>query len=237
MAIKTEKKKIINIVLATMLTLLFICAFLPTAVFAASAAVQINVADAVEKDGKITVPIVITGSENIGNYTVVIEYDTSRLKYSSGGDQEGKDCVILSGTGLSREIRYNLVFDILSGGRAGLAVGYTSVGFSGSDTEVPAKTGETVYVRLSGENTGDSSFRLKADIADMAAESGMPIIGRITIDGEGNYYIIDQSIYVPAEVNWTYKKIEGTFLGRTVTFLTDADENTRLLYKIGRAHV
>lgn len=225
-------KKVSGKILAAVLVLLLFCTLFSARVFAAVAIVQIQVADAKEANGQVIVPVTISGTEAISTYTVVLEYDTSRLSYVSGADHTRGASVILSGTGLSKEISYNIVFDVLSGGKAGIAVGYTSILFAGSDTPVHAKTGETVYLRLSGPDTGDNSFEDRADIADMSAESGMPIIGKISIEGEGNYYLIDQSLYVPEEADWSYKKIQGTFLGRELTFLTDSDENTQIQYML-----
>lgn len=215
-----------------MLALCLFVVLLPVTALAAEATVSINISSAAEANGEAVVPVSITSDTDIGTYLVLLEYDTSRLTYLSGADENGNGRILLSGTAVGSSVQYTLRFQVLSGGSAGLAVRAASIYPVIGDTPLSTYFEGAVYLNLSGEDTGDNSFRTRAEFSNIAAQTGIPLIGALTLNGD-DYYLIDLSSRIPEEVKWQYKTISGTYDGIGLTFLTDSSENTRLLYMLG----
>lgn len=58
----------------------------------------------------------------------------------------------------------------------------------------------------------------------------IPIIDTVSASGGGKYSIVDHSVYVPEDADWQYYLLEGTYKGKTITYLCDNNDIARILY-------
>ncbi len=115
--------------------------FRPVQVYAENAEVTFG-SDSYTKESneQFQIGVYIRGDTGIGTYYVEMEYDTTRMEYLGGADDEQDGVIILRGTGLREEVKYMLDFHSIGGGEAGISVRYadiqTAEGNGGEDFEV-----------------------------------------------------------------------------------------------------
>lgn len=216
--------------IAATIVICLLAILLPASVFAAEASVKINTGDVREENKEVTVPVTISADEQIGTYSVIIEYDTSRLDYISGADEEGEGFVLLSGTAVGEKVSYSLKFRSLSGGRAGLIISSADILSAATGQELPVSSEGGVSIVLSGEDSGSADFETRIEIARYTAKAGISIIGIISFGALKEYYLIDQSEYNPEEGRPDYMEVKEPFSGSEITWFTDKENNVRLLY-------
>lgn len=232
----TSKKTIslyIKTIPVILVLLLFFTFLFSDNVFAADQTARVTIGKENIDENTVHVPITIDADAMIGSYYVEVDYDDSRLEYVAGADEAAEGMAVLTGVGIGPTIHYTLEFNVKSGGRAGLIIGYCSINVAGTENYFKAITANASYIKLPGTDNKDSSFKKRAEMAKAAAQAGVPLIGYISIPGDDDYYVIDQAIHIPEEVKWNYKTIPGAFAGTDVTYLTDEAENARILYVLG----
>lgn len=219
--------------LTTSIMLVLVAASFSVKAYAANAVVKINFSEAQEINGQVVVPVTIAASENIGTYSIILEYDTSRLSYASGAEGSAQGSILLTGTGVSDTIEYTILFNVLSGGGAGIIVRSAVIQLVNSEELFTVRQSGPVTINLSGEDTGDDSFEVKSRIASMSAQTNIPLFGIITMENGEEYFLVDLSTYTPEEMEWNCHKISDKYQGSDITFFTDEEENVRLLYLLG----
>jgi ABC-type polysaccharide/polyol phosphate transport system ATPase subunit len=75
-----------------------------------------------QENSKFPIGVYIESDEKIGKYHIELKYDTARMKYMTGGDEEADGVIVLDGTGLSSRIKYMLSFETVTGGPASIEV-------------------------------------------------------------------------------------------------------------------
>lgn len=173
-------------------------------------------------NGYIEVNVSISSDSNIGTYKVELEYDYNRLEYVSGAENEENGIITLEGTGFGTEITYNLFFNPISGGKAGVMVRAAYIFGTGTDADAYAvEELPTLYVDVAGTDSAETVF-------DNNNNNNIQSAGALQ-DGNRLLRIIDIADYdIPAEL-WNYKIITDTYNDGTFTFLTDNARNIRVI--------
>lgn len=193
-----------------------------------------------------SVEVLIRAEGNIGSYEVNLRYDTHRMEYVSGAEEESQGMILLEGTGFGREIAYTLEFRAIGAGNAGLAVRHARICSIGEETaEYTVDSLAEVLVNIQGEETGESSFfeqlreeELQGEELPEEPDNGtglagdIPIAGSI-VDGSGNVlYIVDLVDYEPNVVLWDYKLVTGRYQGEDLTYISDNARNVRVVLMV-----
>lgn len=184
------------------------------------------------------VEVLIRADGNIGIYKVNLRYDTDRMEYVSGAEEESEGTIILEGTGFGNEVAYILEFRAIGAGSAGLAVADAWI-YSADDEPVDYTLNSLVRVpvNIEGTDTGGLSFFTKLDEEAQAMTpasenifgADIPIIGNI-IDGSGNIlYLIDMADYEPDMTLWDYTLVTGSYQEDTFTYISDQGRNIRVV--------
>lgn len=172
------------------------------------------------EDGYIQLNVSISADENIGVYKLELSYDTDRLQYVSGAESELDGVITLTGTGFGKEIIYNIMFNPISGGRAGIVVKSAYIFEAGADEraynieELPS-----IGIDIEGEDTVGTDFVKNSEIHFFGALK----------DGNRLLRIVDIADYEIKSRLWDYKTVTDTYNGETFTFLTDNPANIRVL--------
>lgn len=172
------------------------------------------------EDGYIRLNVSIRADENIGVYKLELSYDTDRLQYVSGAESELDGVITLTGTGFGKEIIYNIMFNPISGGRAGIVVKSAYIFEAGADEraynieELPS-----IGIDIEGEDTVGTDFDKNSEIHFFGALK----------DGSRLLRIVDIADYEIKSRLWDYKTVTDTYNGDTFTFLTDNMANIRVL--------
>lgn len=217
--------------------------FRPVQVYAGTAEVTFG-SDSYSKKSseQFQIGVYIRGDTGIGTYYVEMEYDTTRMEYLGGADDEQDGVIILRGTGLREEVKYMLDFRSIGGGEAGISVRYADIQTAeengGEDFEVV--TLGYAPVRIEGDDESGIPFPdtiseseetepdSKAELYGI--ETDIPIVAAVDMKNEETLYLVDHSQYVPPSVDWNYSIWVDSYEGRQISFLTNAERSVRLLY-------
>lgn len=200
------------------------------------------------------VEVNIKASGGIGYYHIEIVYDAGRIEYRSGADALKEDGVlVLEGTGMSDSISYDLKFYSAHSGTAGIVVDsaemyggelnlyevYTldahstaTITVDGTDIlgydYIKDYNDKLAEVEAEKEATSEAEEAAKAE--EFAQTVAGQSLGKVTVADGNTLYVVDHSALVPSDISWKYKLVPGTYQGQDVTYLTDIDENVRILY-------
>lgn len=192
----------------------------------------------VQQDETFEVEVSIKADNNIGVYEVQLQYDTSRLAYVSGAEEEADGIITLMGTGWGDTVTYdNLTFQAVSGGNAGLTVKEAHI-YSNADeiTSYDINTSATLPINVEGEDNGEQSFmekliqqeKVQATLDTYGIETDLPVVGSLKM-GEQVLYVLDISDYEPQIELWNYKLVTDEYLGENLTFFTDQSRTVRVM--------
>lgn len=184
--------------------------------------------------------VYIEGDAQIGEFEVEVFYDNKRLAYLGGGDSEQDGVITLRGTGVRNQVKYMLRFQTLSGGTA--EVGIKSAAIKTADAENPEELevaeliktavyieGEDIVAASGEENSEDIDADGGADTEETAFSTDIPLAGETLIE-EQKYYIVDLSEYLPEELDWRYRTVNGRYGEQLVTWLTNEEQSVLFLY-------
>lgn len=115
--------------------------------------------------------VYLRSQSGIGEYTISIAYDGSRLKYISGADSDNDSIVTLSGDGNGQsEVKVMIYFNATSGGKSGVRfVNASAKDSSGSDMDVSALA--EAPVNITGKDTSNKAFKDVLNDAEAAFDS------------------------------------------------------------------
>lgn len=219
-----------------LLIMAFAMLFIPETVKAENATVTFGSASyRAENNGEFWVGVYIRGESNVGTYRVEIEYDSQRLEYIGGAEQEENGIIVLEGTGLKEQVKYMLSFKCLSGGEAYLKVKNAVVNMGDSNNAEAFTLTElgTAPITISGDDTvGETSTDSQKETP--AFETDIPHIEpAIVIDG-APYYVMNLAEYMPESMNQEYQTETLQFMDQSVTFLTNNTHNVYYTYLIDK---
>lgn len=75
-----------------------------------------------------------------------------------------------------------------------------------------------------------SCFQRPLPVQAEAPETDVPVLAELDMANGKVFYLVDHSRYIPPMVSWAYSLISDSYGDRQVTFLTDQEEDVRLLY-------
>lgn len=201
--------------------LVFVMLFRTDEAYAAQTEIILEQADT--DDGSVQVNVSISSEESIGAYRIELEYDTDRLAYVSGAEEEQDGVITLTGTGFGNEVEYNLIFNPISGGKAGISVKNAYIFGAGADgeaytiEELPA-----LNIDIAGSDNAGTQSGGNKDIRYAGALQ----------DGNRILRIVDIADYEVKTELWDYKVVTDTYNDGTLTFLTDNARNIRVILTV-----
>lgn len=192
----------------------------------------------VEENEEFEVKLSIQADGNIGLYNVSLRYDTARMQYIQGAEDNADGLLTLKGTGFGNEISYNLRFKAVGAGEAGIKIKEAYISAAEDESiRYTISSFAAVPIDIDGEATGEASF-LDQLLAEEQAEASdnkykpdtdIPIVGSITNDNGTTLYIVDLADYEPELVLWDYRLVTDTYFGENLTYFSDRDKNVRVL--------
>lgn len=213
-------KKKLKILLLT--GIVYIAAFFigNVPVWAAQADVTFDEQEYASQPGEnFKVRVRISSQENVNTYHVEIRYDSTKLEYVSGGEENNGDFVVLEGTALGTQVVYELEFKALSAAETGLNVANVQINSMDSIMEFKAVNYVPVHVVDAGGNA----------VVSNSAYS-VPVIGQAAAGDGKVYYIVDLSQYIPEAADWKYDLTKRNFNNNEATFLTDTNGTVNFMY-------
>lgn len=207
-----------------------------------------------ESDEQFQIGVYIRGDIGVGTYYVEMTYDTTRMEYLGGADDEQDGVIILRGTGLREEVKYMLDFHSIGGGEAGISVRYADIQTSGENGGEDFEVITLGYAPVSIEGDDESGIPFPDNLfghgnaeSDSSAvpatntesgsnaalygiETDIPILAAVDMKNEETMYLVDHSQYVPPSADWNYSIRVDSYEGRQISFLTNAERTVRLLY-------
>lgn len=151
------KKSFKKLILA-LCTITFVTGWNSKGVYAHNALVSFGSEEYSEQENsKFPIGVYIESDEKIGKYHIELKYDSARMKYMTGGDEEANGVIVLDGTGLSSRIKYMLSFETVTGGPASIEV--VKADIANDDGEKQKLTGKLskAKVMIAGpDKTGDT---------------------------------------------------------------------------------
>ncbi len=161
-------------------------------------------------------------------YHVELVYDTARLRYVSGADSEENGVIVLEGTAVSQSIKYDIHFETISGGTAGIYV-QNAVLTEADGTPVHILALAQAEISIDGEDSsGANAFSLNVPDVNL----NVPLAGTALLNGTDTYYIIDMERYQPEGQAWQYQLVADTYQDRQIMFMTDGVQKMRYCYLI-----
>lgn len=188
---KNNLKKKIHIFI--LLLSMFYLTIQTESVYAADATATFGSESYEEEEGEeFPIGVYLRGNENVAEYHMEIAYDSLRMKYISGADAVDEENGILTFDGVSdsSEVKFWLVFEVISGGDAQVSIrtatantsdgeifnmtdlGFAQVHFTGEDTAAAfeanqenvasTETQENQLVSTTEENT-ETNIAVKTD--------------------------------------------------------------------------
>lgn len=188
---KNNLKKKIHIFI--LLLSMFYLTIQTESVYAADATATFGSESYEEEEGEeFPIGVYLRGNENVAEYHMEIAYDSLRMKYINGADAVDEENGILTFDGVSdsNEVKFWLVFEVISGGDAQVSIrtatantpdgeifnitdlGYAQVHFTGEDTAAvleanqenitSTETQENQLVSTTEENT-ETNIAVKTD--------------------------------------------------------------------------
>lgn len=221
------KNKIKKIFYIMAIAVSMVCAFNVADIKAAQADVKFQQQEYVGSEGQeIKVDITISSDEVVGKYRVEVKTDADKLGYAGGGDSYAKGVVVLEGTGVANEVKYQLTFKCLENSESGIKLGDVQVSSSaGENMELKALAYVPVHIVVS-----DS----KIDKNNTAYN--IPVVGKVVDDAGKNYYIMDLTKVISSDTDWKYTNVKADFNGQEITFLSDAAKKLHMLYLVDDAY-
>lgn len=181
-----------------------------------------------EVSDDIDISIEITSDEQIGTYFIELEYDSTRMRYVRGADNEQDGIITLTGTGLSNTVNYDLKFTGATGGEAGIIVRNALVNNTAGSAVNTTDSGMLTVI-VSGQADNSASFTQKLAEEDELFGAGLPISGTIH-DAEGNtLYVIDLTRTTPDIMFFPFELQEEMFEGQKLTFAVNKDQVIKML--------
>lgn len=192
----------------------------------------------IDENETFEIEVSIKADGNIGLYQVSLYYDTNRMEYISGAEQENGGIITLEGTGFGDEVSYTLRFKAVGAGEAGMTVKDAQI-YSADDEAIHYSISSlaTVPINIAGETTGELSFfeqLLQEEQAQISGdaygiETDIPVVGSIANSDGSILYVVDLADYEPDMKLWDYKLVTDTYVNQNLTFFTDDDRNVRVL--------
>ncbi len=116
------------------------------------------------------VGVYIDTGKTTGDYYIEVSYDTSRLEYLSGANEEKDGVLILEGEGIEGETRYWLEFKVLSGGEAFIKVDSAEIYMVGNENLFTVKEFDEAPIHLAGEDTAALATEEVTETEEKATE-------------------------------------------------------------------
>lgn len=211
--------------LLSMLCMLLVFVMLFRTDEAYAAQTEIILEQAETDDGSVQVNVTISSEDSIGAYQLELEYDTGRLAYVTGAEEEQDGTITLKGTGFGNEVEYNLIFRKVSGGKAGIIVSAAHIFGAGDDgeaymvEELPA-----LYIDMDGNDNVNANTQA-------GGSKDVRYAGALQ-DGNRILRIVDIADYEVKTELWDYKIVTDTYNDGTLTFLTDNARNIRVILTV-----
>lgn len=182
----------------------------------------------IENNEEIVITVYFNSDGDIGAYHAEIKYDSYRLEYIGGGDNEDSGRVILEGTGYGKDMVYKLAFKAKSGGQAKISCMNADIRLEGKGDsgKQNISVSSQLMINIAGEDTA-----IKGENKDIyGIETEIPLCGVVNMGNGSKYYIVDHSEYIPDDVKWNYTTVRDKYGDATYTFLTNELKELRLLY-------
>ena len=186
----------------------------------------------VNNGDEIVVKVYLSSDADIGAYHTEVVYDKYRLQYVGGGDREKNGHITLEGTGYGNTVVYKLVFKATSGGIAEFSCTNTDIRIEGSGKTSKQNISYAggIRIEIAGADTAIRDYNLDK----YGIDTDIPIAGVVDgADGQ-KYYIVDHSRYIPEIVDYEYKLVNDVYDSATYTFISNADNDVKLVYMIDK---
>lgn len=223
--------------------MVLLIALLGDPVYAAEASVEFDQESyTIQREELLELEVFIQAEGQIGAYRVSLRYDTARMEYISGAEEETDGLITLEGTGLDSQVTYVLAFRAIGAGEAGIQVMDAVISSAGEDAfgyEVSMLSAVPITIEgdaAEGDASEGSSFfdQFPEDKQDVGGiiygiSTNIPVTGSI-VDGGGNIlYVVDLADYEPEMKLWDYRLVTDAYINQSLTYFTDHQRNVRVV--------